>query len=314
MKIYAVGGSVRDTLLNRPIKDRDYVVVGATEQQMLDLGFKKVGADFPVFLSADGEEYALARQERKSGHGYHGFEVVFDPSVTLADDLIRRDLTINAMAMDEDGRIIDPYNGQQDLNSRVLRHVSAAFADDPVRVLRVARFAARYDFEVAPETMELMKSLVDSGELDHLTPERVWAEFEKAMSEQFIDRFFQVMNTCGAMEKLFQGLNVAFIMSHLDLIKATEDDADLTTRMVILFSALNRHDFDIIARSGRFPTFPRDVVRLVMKHRRVVELMNVDQPSHVAMLNVLREIDAFRHPDDVNFWWKRQNILMLVLT
>ena len=188
MQTFLVGGAVRDELLGRPVKDRDWVVVGSTPDEMIDAGFEQVGADFPVFLHPETkEEFALARQEEKTGPGYHGFETRFDPSVTLEDDLVRRDLTINAMARDADGNLIDPHHGIADLRAGILRHVSDAFAEDPLRVLRVARFAARYNFDVAPETMELMKKLVASGELDHLTPERVWAELEKAVIRR-VDR------------------------------------------------------------------------------------------------------------------------------
>jgi tRNA nucleotidyltransferase (CCA-adding enzyme) len=184
MKVYLVGGAVRDHLRGITPKDRDYVVVGMTAQDLLDRGFKPVGADFPVFLHPDTqEEYALARTERKSGHGYSGFEVWAAPDVTLEQDLERRDLTINAMAMEDSGIVVDPFGGQADLEAKVLRHVSAAFADDPLRVLRVARFLARFgpDWTVAPQTWALMKTMVDSGEVDHLTAERVWVELHKGL-------------------------------------------------------------------------------------------------------------------------------------
>ena len=180
MQVYLVGGAVRDHLLGYPYHEKDYVVVGATPDQLLALGYQPVGKDFPVFLHPETkDEYALARTERKSGQGYHGFEFYTDPSVSLEDDLIRRDLTINAIAMDEEGNIYDPYLGQQDLENKILRHVSDAFVEDPLRVLRIARFAARYKslgFTIAPETLELMQQLTQSGELNALTPERVWKE------------------------------------------------------------------------------------------------------------------------------------------
>src|SRR5689334_2922131 len=180
MKTYLVGGSVRDELLGLPVQDRDYVVVGADPAEMVRQGFKPVGADFPVFLHPQThEEYALARTERKSGHGYKGFTVYAAPDVTLEQDLARRDLTINAMAKDDGGAIIDPFNGQKDLGQKLLRHVGEAFVEDPVRILRVARFAARFGFAVAPETRALMKQMVETGEADHLVPERVWQEFAK---------------------------------------------------------------------------------------------------------------------------------------
>ena len=214
MEIYLVGGAVRDQLLNRPVKDRDWVVVGATPQQMLDLGYKQVGADFPVFLHPKTqEEYALARTERKQGHGYQGFSVAFGPEITLEEDLLRRDLTINAMAQDAKGNLVDPYNGQQDLSNRVLRHVSDAFIEDPLRVLRVARFAARYaelGFTVADETLALMRSITDSGELAHLTAERVWQETERAILENQPSTYFNVLRACGALAAVFPEIDALF--------------------------------------------------------------------------------------------------------
>ncbi|MCX7960925.1 MAG: multifunctional CCA tRNA nucleotidyl transferase/2'3'-cyclic phosphodiesterase/2'nucleotidase/phosphatase, partial [Burkholderiales bacterium] len=183
MKAYVVGGAVRDELLGLPVADRDWVVVGATPEQMTAAGFRPVGRDFPVFLHpVTGEEYALARTERKSGRGYRGFTVYCAPEVTLEEDLARRDLTINAMARDEDGRLIDPFGGARDIAAGVLRHVSEAFAEDPVRILRVARFAARYGFRVADETMALMRRMVEAGEVDHLVPERVWQELARGLA------------------------------------------------------------------------------------------------------------------------------------
>lgn len=203
---YLVGGAVRDRLLGRAVADRDFVVVGATPEAMIALGFKPVGRDFPVFIHPEtGEEYALARTERKSGRGYRGFVVDADPGVTLADDLRRRDLTINAMAQDADGRLLDPYRGEADLQARVLRHVSPAFAEDPVRLLRIARFAARYaplGFRVADETMALLRSMVADGEIDHLVPERVWAELERALTEPQPSAFVRVLRDAGALAVL----------------------------------------------------------------------------------------------------------------
>lgn len=214
MKTYLVGGAVRDQLLNIPVKDHDWVVVGATPEEMIDKGYKQVGADFPVFLHPKSqEEYALARTERKSGKGYQGFAVDFGKEVTLEDDLIRRDLTINAMAQDKNGNIIDPYHGQQDLENKLLRHVSIAFEEDPLRVLRVARFAARFHhlgFTVADETIVLMQSISNSGELEYLTPERVWVETERALSEKSPWIFFEVLKACGALKHCFTELNDLF--------------------------------------------------------------------------------------------------------
>ncbi len=214
MKTYLVGGAVRDQLLNRPCKDQDWVVVGTTAQNMLDLGYKQVGADFPVFLHPKTqEEHALARTERKTGHGYQGFEVHFDEHVTLEDDLIRRDLTINAMAKDENGHIIDPHNGQADLQNKILRHVSEAFSEDPLRVLRVARFAARFahlGFTIAPETLQLMRSISESGELEHLTAERVWVETERALGEKSPWVYFEVLKSCQGLKVCFKELDALF--------------------------------------------------------------------------------------------------------
>ena len=214
MRVYLVGGAVRDRLLGHPYHEKDYVVVGATPEQLIAQGYQPVGKDFPVFLHPKTkEEYALARTERKSGHGYHGFEFYTDPSVTLEDDLIRRDLTINAMAMDDDGTIYDPYHGQQDLADKILRHVSPAFAEDPLRVLRVARFAARYaqyGFTVADETLDLMRQLTESGELNALTPERIWKETSRALMEDHADVYFEVLRACGALKALFPEINALY--------------------------------------------------------------------------------------------------------
>lgn len=214
MQIYKVGGAVRDRLLGRPVTDIDWVVVGATVEQMQAQGYRPVGADFPVFLHPhSGEEYALARTERKSGRGYGGFTFHASPEVTLEEDLVRRDLTINAMAEDEQGRITDPYKGQQDLQDRILRHVSPAFAEDPLRVLRVARFAARYaglGFQVAPETLALMRELSESGELQALTAERSWKEIARALMEEQPQAFIQVLRDCGALKQLMPELDVLF--------------------------------------------------------------------------------------------------------
>jgi len=207
MRIFLVGGAVRDKLLQLPIKDCDYMVVGSTSEQLLDLGYQQVGKEFPVFLHPkSGDEYALARTERKQGKGYSGFSCYSGVDVSLEDDLIRRDLTINAIAEDESGERFDPYNGLQDIKDKVLRHVSPAFSEDPLRVLRVARFAARFyklGFSIAPETLMLMKQLSDSGELSHLTPERVWAETHKALTTNSPQIYFQVLRDIGALAVLF---------------------------------------------------------------------------------------------------------------
>jgi tRNA nucleotidyltransferase (CCA-adding enzyme) len=218
---YLVGGAVRDKLLNRPIKDEDYLVVGASVEQMIKLGYQQVGKDFPVFLHPKTKaEYALARTERKQGQGYTGFSCYFAPDVTIEQDLLRRDLTVNAMAMDQNGKIIDPYNGQSDLNNRILRHVSDAFIEDPLRVLRVARFAARYHkygFTIADETLNLMQEISASGELKYLTPERVWQEMQLSLADGGAisdtnsgnpEVFFEVLQQCNALEELWPELAV----------------------------------------------------------------------------------------------------------
>ena len=214
MQIYLVGGAVRDRLLGRPVVDRDYVVVGADPAQLLALGYRPVGKDFPVFLHPQtNEEYALARTERKSGHGYAGFAFHADATVTLADDLRRRDLTINAMAQDEDGNLVDPFGGAADLEARVLRHVSPAFAEDPVRILRIARFAARYaplGFRIAPETLALMRAMTADGEVDHLVAERVWAETRRALTEPQPSAFVAALRACGALARLFPEIDALY--------------------------------------------------------------------------------------------------------
>lgn len=214
MKIYLVGGAVRDALLDYPVIERDWVVVGARPEELQQKGYQQVGKDFPVFLHPQTkEEYALARKERKQGHGYTGFAVDCDTTVTLEDDLLRRDLTINAIAQDADGNLIDPYGGQADLQKRVLRHVSDAFVEDPLRILRTARFAARYahlQFTVAPETLALMADIVAQGELAHLPCERVWVELEKALGERNPEVFIQVLRDCGALAKLLPEVEALF--------------------------------------------------------------------------------------------------------
>ena len=214
MRTYLVGGAVRDKLLGRRVIDHDHVVVGARPEDMLALGYRPVGKDFPVFLHPQtSEEYALARTERKTGRGYHGFAFHADPDVTLEQDLARRDLTINAIAEDEQGRLVDPYGGARDIEQRVLRHVSPAFVEDPVRLLRVARFAARFaplGFTVAAETMALLQQMVRNGEVDHLVPERVWAETRKALGEAQPSAFLRVLRETGALAALFPEIDALY--------------------------------------------------------------------------------------------------------
>ena len=211
LKTYLVGGSVRDELLGLPVVDHDYVVVGSTPEEMASLGYRPVGKDFPVFLHPKNhEQYALARTERKISRGYKGFEVYASPEVTLQQDLARRDLTINAIAKDQDGNIIDPFGGVADLKAGLLRHVSPAFSEDPVRVLRVARFAARFNFSIAPETLTLMIAMVGNGEVDALVPERVWQEFARGLMERQPSRMFQALRECGALARIMPEVDALF--------------------------------------------------------------------------------------------------------
>ncbi len=247
MNIYIVGGAVRDELLGRAVVDRDYVVVGTTPQAMLDRGFRPVGKDFPVFLHPETQaEYALARTERKTGHGYHGFAFHAAPDVTLEQDLARRDLTINAMARAADGTLIDPYCGQRDLKAKILRHVGPAFAEDPVRILRIARFAARFaDFSVAPETLGLMQDMVAAGEVDHLVAERVWQELARGLMEALPSRMFAVLRECGALARLLPEVEALFgVPQRADY--HPEIDTGVHTLMVVDEAA--RRDFALPVR------------------------------------------------------------------
>jgi tRNA nucleotidyltransferase (CCA-adding enzyme) len=214
MQVYLVGGAVRDQLLGRTVKERDWVVVGGSADELLAGGYRAVGRDFPVFLHPQShEEYALARRERKTGPGYRGFVTEFSPDITLEEDLLRRDLTINAIAQDGEGRLVDPFDGQADLEARVLRHVSPAFSEDPVRILRLARFAARFaplGFTVHESTLSLCRAMVAAGEADALVPERVWQETERALGEACPDVFFQVLRDCGALAVIFPEVDALF--------------------------------------------------------------------------------------------------------
>ena len=256
MKIYEVGGAVRDTLMGLPVQDRDWVVVGATKDDLLRLGYRPIGKDFPVFLHAKTrEQYALARTEQKTGPGYHGFSFDTSKTVSLEEDLARRDLTVNAMARDESGHIIDPYGGQLDLERKVLRHVSDAFIEDPLRVLRVARFSARFaqlGFSVAPETTEMMKKMAETGELDVLRPERVWQETNKALVETNPQQYFLVLRDCGALARVFPELEALFgvpqparwhpeIDTGIHVMMALKIAAELSDKAEIRFAVL-AHD------------------------------------------------------------------------
>ncbi len=283
INIYLVGGAVRDELLGLPVTERDWVVVGATPDELLARGFRPVGKDFPVFLHPDTrEEYALARTERKTAPGYHGFSFDTAPDVTLEDDLLRRDLTINAMARDVQGRLIDPHHGARDLEARWLRHVSPAFAEDPVRILRLARFSARYaplGFRIAPETLDLMQTMVASGEVDHLVPERVWGETVRALSESQPGRFIQTLRDCGALARIFPELDRLFgvpqpplhhpeidtgVHTLLALAQAVHLGADVVTRFAVLV-----HDL------GKGTTPPEEWPRHLGHEQRGAELIRV---------------------------------------
>ena len=246
MRIYRVGGAVRDKLLGLPVQDTDWVVVGATVEAMLAAGYQQVGKDFPVFLHPKThEEYALARTERKSGHGYTGFVVHASPDVTLEEDLLRRDLTINAMAEDETGALIDPHHGQADLAAGILRHVSPAFAEDPVRILRLARFAARFGFAVAPETMALMRDMVASGEVDHLVPERVWQEISRGLMENHPARMFEALRECGALARIAPEIDTLFgVPERLDY----HPEGDSGSHTLLVLEAAARLGLPLAAR------------------------------------------------------------------
>ena len=281
MHIYKVGGAVRDRLLGRPVTEIDWVVVGATAESMLEQGYRPVGADFPVFLHPQsGEEYALARTERKSGRGYGGFTFHASPEVTLEEDLIRRDLTINAIAEDQHGNLIDPYGGQRDLQARQLRHVSPAFAEDPLRVLRVARFAARYaplGFSVAPETLELMHQLAESGELDALTPERSWKEISRALLEAHPHVFIQVLRDCGALEQLLPEVDALFGVPQPP---AHHPEIDTGVHTLSVLEQAARHEQPLTVRwacllhdLGKGTTRPSEWPRHIAHEQRGVKLI-----------------------------------------
>lgn len=246
MRIYRVGGAVRDKLLGLPVQDTDWVVVGARVEDMLARGFQPVGKDFPVFLHPQThEEYALARTERKSAPGYKGFVVHASPEVTLEEDLLRRDLTINAMAEDENGQLIDPFNGRADLSAGIFRHVSPAFVEDPVRILRLARFAARFPFSVAPETLNLMRAMVANGEVDHLVPERMWQEISRGLMEAAPARMFEVLRECGALARIAPEIDALFgVPERLDY----HPEGDSGKHTLLVLDAAARLDLPLAAR------------------------------------------------------------------
>lgn len=291
MQIYQVGGAVRDSLLGLPVKDRDYVVVGATPDQMVAAGYRPVGKDFPVFLHPHTQqEYALARTERKTAKGYKGFSVYADPQVTLEEDLARRDFTINAIAQAEDGSLIDPFHGQADIQKKTLRHVTEAFNEDPVRILRAGRFLARFtDFSVAPETLALMRSMVAAGEVDALVPERVWQEIAKGLMEKQPSRMFEMLRECGALQEILPELNRLWGVPQT-AIYHPEIDTGIHVMMVIDYAAKQGYSlpvrFAALTHDLGKGTTPADVLPRHIGH----ELRSVD---------LIREVVArLRVPND----------------
>jgi len=333
MQRYLVGGAVRDELLGLPGADRDWVVVGATPERMVEAGYLPVGRDFPVFLHPETrEEHALARTERKSGRGYHGFVFHAEPSVSLEDDLVRRDLTINAIARDDDGNLVDPHGGRADLDARLLRHVSDAFVEDPVRLLRVARYYARFGslgFEVADETMALLRAMVDNGEVDHLVPERVWAETERALMHDEPQLFFYLLREVGALERLFPELDALFgviqplrhhpeidsgVHTLLVLAQVAAAGGDLAARYAALCHDYGKaltpvrmlpghhgHEERGVAPAEQasqrlgVPRALRDAGRLTARWHTHVHRLAELRPATV--LKLLEGIDAFRRPE-----------------
>ncbi len=298
MKVYCVGGALRDELLGLPVQDLDWVVVGASPEDLIAQGFTPVGKDFPVFLHPKThEEYALARTERSTGPGYRGFEVKFDAGVTLEDDLLRRDLTINAIAREEGGALIDPFHGQRDLAERVFRHVSPAFAEDPVRVLRVARFAARFtDFKVAPETLALMHAMVDAGELSALVPERVWQELARGLMEAQPSRMFEVLQAAKALPVLFEPLALAWRDPSLAelLDRSAKTGLSLEQRYAVLCHRLGDKVLGL-AQHWRVPTECRDMAQIVARDRS--QLQNSQNLSAEELVQLWEKMDAKRKPN-----------------
>ena len=310
MQIYCVGGAVRDELLGLPVADRDYVVVGATPEEMIRRGFKPVGKDFPVFLHPKTrEEYALARTERKVAPGYKGFTIHAAPEVTLEQDLARRDLTINAIAKNAEGGLIDPFGGVRDLRAGVLRHVSPAFAEDPVRILRVARFAARYGFAVADETLALMRRMVIEGEADALVPERVWQEFSKGLMEPSPGRMFSVLARSGLLAKLLPELGFAFDDGApandaartclAALAYAARRPLALPVRFALIFPGLRaargvEPALRSLAARLRAPNDCRELAAAMLRHGEAAKRAGTLQPE--ALLALLEGCDALRRP------------------
>ena len=334
MKCYMVGGAVRDALLGAPVNDRDWVVVGATPDAMTRAGFLPVGRDFPVFLHPQTrEEYALARTERKTAPGYHGFSFHADTSVTLEDDLARRDLTINAMAQQPDGAVIDPFNGRRDLADKVLRHVSPAFAEDPVRILRVARFAARFfDFTLASETLALMRQMVASGEVDALVPERVWQELSRGLMERRPSRMFELLRDCGALAKLLPEVDRLWgvpqradyhpeVDTGVHLMMVLDMSARLDASLAVRFACLG-HDLgkgttpqdilprhlgheqrsvelvDAVCDRWKVPVECRELAEVVAREHGAVH--RCAEFGSAALVRLLERCDALRRPDRFN--------------
>ncbi len=281
MKIYKVGGAVRDKYLSISSKDTDWVVVGATVDELLSQGYTPVGRDFPVFLHPDThEEYALARTERKIGKGYTGFTVYAAPDVSLEDDLCRRDLTINAMAEDSYGKLIDPFNGLADLRAGMLRHVSPAFVEDPVRILRVARFAARFGFRVADETLVLMQQMVDNAEVDSLVPERVWQEMVRALAEPQLQLFFDVLQSCGALARIFPEIDYSSLR--------LQHQNDTQIIFAVLCKAVT--SIEQLCKRYKVPSQYRDLAILVARYHNITDF------TATSIVETLQKLDAFRRP------------------
>ena len=296
MQTYIVGGAVRDALLGLPVNDRDWVVVGASPQHLIAAGFLPVGKDFPVFLHPQTrEEYALARTERKTAAGYHGFTFHAEPGVTLEQDLARRDLTINAMAQDAQGRIVDPFGGQHDLRARTLRHVTDAFREDPVRILRLARFAARFTgFSVAPETMLLMRGMVDAGEVDALVAERVWQELARGLMEPMPSRMFAVLRECGALAKLLPEVDFAWSASLAQVIDtAASADAPLPVRFACVTHGLAA-ELRALGERLRVPTECRELADVVAREHGEID-SSIAAPAG-DLVRLLDRCDAWRKP------------------
>ncbi|MBD2858616.1 hypothetical protein IB286_06295 [Spongiibacter sp. KMU-158] len=300
MQVYLVGGAVRDQLLNYPFHERDWVVVGATPDDLLKQGYQQVGKDFPVFLHPSSkEEYALARTEKKAGSGYHGFICDFGPEVTLEEDLQRRDLTINAMAMDDNAQLIDPYGGQRDLEQRLLRHVSPAFNEDPLRVLRVARFAARYahlGFTLAPETQRLMHDMSQAGELATITPERLWVEINKGLATNTPSVFFKVLQDCGALNALYPAWSAALTEDLLAIVDAAAKfGGSNELRFAITCSALNSEQCEALCEQLKATNAAQDLALLGVQLLPLTPLNSAE-----TVMALLEKLDYLRRPQRVS--------------